>query len=139
LAITAIEETVKALVASYRHSAEPAARHKDSLFQHRDKHFLAAGPSVPIGSRLAEAIGADRVGSLMNDLREGRLVNLRESSLYFDHNGVQPHIPNVAVTTKKAREILLLAVEIFDDALVGSTNRSFERGTEADLIFKRWA
>jgi hypothetical protein len=41
--------------------------------------------------------------------------------------------------TKKAREILLLAVEIFDDALVGSTNRSFERGTEADLIFKRWA
>jgi len=57
LAITALEETVKVHLGMYRRSATPMKRPKDPLYKHKEKHALALGPTVAMGSRLQEAIG----------------------------------------------------------------------------------
>jgi AbiV family abortive infection protein len=44
LAITAIEETVKIHIGSYRRNAEEVRRGRDPLYQHAEKHRLAAAP-----------------------------------------------------------------------------------------------
>jgi len=79
----------------------------------------------------------------MNELieqgRSGRLVRLREASLYVEQHGTYLKAPKAAVSASIAREILLLAIEAFDDALVGYTNRSFELGEMTDALFNKWA
>jgi len=46
--------------------------------------------------------------------------------------------PNVVVSGKLAREMLLFAAEAFDDAVVGFTNKSFDLGVATDELFAKW-
>jgi hypothetical protein len=45
----------------------------------------------------------------------------------------------VVVTRDLARDLVLLAIEAFDNAFVGYTNRSYELGEVTDQIFEKWA
>jgi hypothetical protein len=47
-------------------------------------------------------------------------------------------LSNSAIGLQEARERLLFAIEVFDDALVGTTNKSLELGHKADALFARW-
>jgi AbiV family abortive infection protein len=139
LAITALEETSKVHMGMYRRSTTPMKRSKDSLYKHDQKHLLALGPTVAMVSRLQVAIGESRMNELIELGRSGGLVGLREAALYVEQHGDALNAPKAAIATSAARELLLLAVEAFDDALVGYTNQSFELGKQTDAVFEKWA
>lgn len=139
LAITALEETAKVHVGMFRSAMEQAPRHRDPLFDHKKKHLLAAAPTIAMGGRLGKAIGQARVVELTNMAKAGELIKLREAALYINRRGEKLEIPSDFVSKGRARELLLFAVEAFDDALVGYTNRSFEFGISTDAIFEHWA
>ena len=79
----------------------------------------------------------------MNELielgRSGGLVALREAALYVEKKDDELYAPNAAIAASTARELLLLAVEAFDDALVGYSNQSLELRIHTDDVFKKWA
>jgi AbiV family abortive infection protein len=138
LAITALEETAKIHIGMYRRSAEPVPRKKDALFRHDRKHHIAAAPTVAMGSRLQGTIGENRLYELLELARSGGLVNLREASLYIGKTKDKVQLPSVSITTATARELLLFAIESFDDALVGYTNHSFDLSKLTDELFLKW-
>ena len=138
LAITALEETAKLHVDLFRQSNVPIARSKDPLFKHKEKHRIAAAPTLVTGSRLQKAVGHERLCELMDLARNGGLVALRESCLYFEEKNGKLQTPKAAISQQLAREILLFAAEAFDDAVVGFTDKSFELGVATDELFARW-
>jgi AbiV family abortive infection protein len=139
LSITAIEETAKLHVGSFRGSTAPLARRKDPLYHHAEKHKLALGPTVAMGSRLQAAIGEDRMRELMERGHAGDLVKIREAALYVAEGTGGLVTPSSAVSPQTSRELLLLAIEALDDGLVGFTSRSLELGRATDALFSRWA
>ncbi|MCK1639414.1 AbiV family abortive infection protein [Bradyrhizobium sp. 157] len=139
LSITAIEETAKVHIGSFRRSTTPVARRKDPLYGHAEKHKLALGPTVAMGNRLQAAIGEDRMRELMEQGQAGDLVKIREAALYVEQGAGGLVTPSSAVSPQTSRELLLLAIEAFDDALVGFTSRSLELGQATDALFSRWA
>ena len=138
LAITALEETAKMSVEFRRHNKEQIPRKKDPLFQHGKKHLIAVKPTIAMGSRLQKAIGEQRMLELINQAWNGGFISIREASLYIDNVNGQLKIPSSTITKDMARELLLFAIESFDDGLVGLTNRSFELGKETDQVFIKW-
>jgi AbiV family abortive infection protein len=134
-AITALEETAKVYVGMYRHSEDPTNRRDDPLYRHKAKHALAAAPTIPVGSRLMEAVGTEKVAALIQAARSGQLVRVREGCLYLESNQNRLRIPAEEITKEEARAVLLFSIESFDDALVGYTNHSLELGKEADDLF----
>lgn len=139
LSITALEETAKVHLGMYRRSSTPLQRSKDTLYKHQQKHALALGPTISMGSRLQAAIGEKRMNELIEQGRTGGLVKLREASLYVEQSGERLSTPRSVVSQSTAREILLLGIEAFDDALVGYTNRSLQLGEQTDVVFAKWA
>jgi AbiV family abortive infection protein len=140
LAIAALEEVAKAHLGLYL--AEPAAkerRAKDPLFNHAKKHALAALPTVPMCDRLPAAIGVDRVAQIMTDAHEGRLARAREEALYFELNSGEVTVPIEVVPPNRSRELILFAIEAFDDALVGYTEHSYKLRERTDAIFSALA
>lgn len=138
LAITAIEEVVKVNFSLYRRSSTPLKRSKDPLFKHGEKHKLAMAPVLPIGTRLCDAIGKERLIELMRSGGTGGFVTSREASLYLERVSNTLVVPRDAISLTYARELLLLAIEVFDDALVGGTNESFRLGEITDELFRKW-
>lgn len=138
LAISALEETAKVHIDIFRHSPQPVARGRDPLYKHGEKHRIAAAPTLAMGTRLAEAIGEARVNELVAMAQTSGLVALRESCLYVQRNNAAFQSPKSVVSRQLAREVLLFAVESFDDAIVGFTNKSFELGVAADDLFGKW-
>jgi AbiV family abortive infection protein len=120
-------------------STAPVARRKDPLYGHAEKHKLALGPTVAMGNRLQAAIGKDRTRELMEQGQAGDLVKVREAALYVAQGAGGLVTPSSAVSPQTSRELLLLAIEAFDDGLVGSTSRSLELGQATDALFSRWA
>lgn len=139
LAITAIEETAKVSVSLFRHAESPLRRSKDPLYRHEKKHQLAMAPVLSIGSRLGEAIGESRLKELLDLGRSGELVRSREASLYIERISDRLVVPRDAISFDYARELLLLAIEVFDDGLVGYTNESMRLGQDTDQLFDKWA
>ncbi len=139
LSITALEETSKVHVGTFRSGVNPVKRSKDPLYKHGTKHRLALGPTVAMGSRLQVAIGEARMNELIDLAKRGEMIALRETALYVEQQKGALCSPKNSISTSLAREILLLAIEAFGDSLVGFTSRSFELDKQTDRIFDRWA
>lgn len=139
LSITALEETAKVHIGMYRRSETSLKRSKDPLYKHERKHELALGPTVAMGGRLQAAIGDARMRELIELGRKGGLKPLREASLYIEQKGKSMLVPKNVIPTATSRELLLLALESFDDALVGYTNKTFELSSQTDALFSKWA
>ena len=139
LAITALEETAKVHVGMYRSAGQPIPRGKDPMYKHGKKHLLALGPTVAMGSRLQSAIGETRMNQLIQQAREGLFVRLREESLYLERKDDIFVTPKSIISKLQAREILLLTIEAFDDALVGYTDHTYACSKRTDGIFAMWA
>lgn len=139
LSISALEETAKVHVGMYRCSTIPLKRSKDPLYKHVRKHELALGPTVAMGGRLQAAMGDVRMRELIELGRAGGLVPLRESSLYVEQRGEFLQVPREAILRDTSRELLLLAIESFDDAVVGYTDKAFELSVQTDALFLKWA
>lgn len=135
LAITAIEETAKIHIGMFRRGSEKIARRQDPLTHHKTKHHLALGPTISMGGRLQVALGEDRLQELVNLGRTDSFVRIRESAIYLDQSEHGLLVPKSTISKAFAFELLLLAIEVFDDALVGNTNQSFKLGNETDQLF----
>lgn len=135
LAITALEETAKIHVSIFRRGNNVLPRRNDPLHQHKAKHILALGPTVSMGNRLPKLIGSDRMTELISICHVGGLVRIRESALYVERSEKELLTPKKAISPTLASELLLLALEVFDDALVGYSNQSFVLSREMDRIF----
>jgi AbiV family abortive infection protein len=142
LSITSIEETAKLDIALFRskEGTLPAnSRRQDLLFNHKAKHSIALQEVIAIGSRLPKAIGQERVRQLLAMAESGKLLELRESAIYT--NSVDGHFTCPADQIQKgaAREMLLLALEVWDDRLVGWTNHTYEIDSELVNMFNEVA
>jgi len=137
LSITALEETAKAHIGPFK--AHTEARKGNVLYSHEKKHKLAAMPTVPMGKRLPEAIGEASVQRLMAMAHESKFVHLREHALYLDRRNGKFQVPRSHIDRQLAKELLLFAVEAFDDALVGGSNRSMQLSERTDAVFSRTA
>lgn len=142
ISITTIEEIAKLDIAVYRREerTEPAKnRREDHLFNHKAKHSIALQEVIAIGMKLPKAIGEDRVRKLLDMAETGELIGLREASLYTDVVDGQFITPAERISKKEAKELLLLALEVWDDRLVGLTNHTFELDQEMMNCFQEVA
>lgn len=137
LAITAIEEVAKVHIGLYRNNkeSENVPRHEDSLFNHREKHKLGLLPTVLMGSRLLKAADEKLLLQVLNKIRRGKLIALRESSIYVESKNSIFRVPEDIISKDVCRCLLLIACEVFDDQLVGFTHYSSEMGRRVDEIF----
>lgn len=138
LAITALEEVAKAHCGSFSAGGPDASKKKNNLFhRHGAKHRMAATETVSMGSRLKEAIGLEGISRIEALAHNGGLLNLRETSLYFDRNEITLKTPRERVDKGLCRIMILYAIEAFDDALVGMTSFSMEESVKTDALFER--
>lgn len=131
LAVTSIEEVAKAEMSIYRRGpADPKVRPRaDPLFNHKAKHVISVRPTTFMG-RLREMLGEDACKRLQADAQRGELIRLREAALYSTLGADETTTPDEIVGPEKARETLLLALEVADDVLVGYNSETFAMGEQ---------
>ncbi len=140
LAITAIEETAKAHLGAFTAGGSDPERRKNNIFyDHGKKHQMAAMPTVSMGQRLQAAIGETTLIRILEMSHSKELLALRESSLYFERRNGALRSPRTTIDRDLSRSLLLYAIEVFDDALVGFTNYSMTLLHRTDEIFGRVA
>lgn len=140
LAITAIEETAKAHLGAFTSGGpDPESRKNNIFYDHGKKHQMAAMSTVSMGARLQAAISAEALCRILEMSKNKELLGLRESSLYFERRNGALQSPRTAIDKSLARSVLLYAVEVFDDALVGFTNYSMKISDRTDGVFSRVA
>jgi AbiV family abortive infection protein len=137
LSITACEEVAKAHIGSFTDGKHRNKNGRNIFRDHKTKHQLAAMPTVPMGKRLEDALGKDDLQRIMNMAQNAGFVQTRENALYFQREKGNFVIPSEKVDKKLARSLLLFAIEVFDDALVGLTNHSYEMDDITDVLFKQ--
>jgi len=139
MSITVCEEVAKAHLGSFFDGTIANGKSKNIFRDHKTKHILSAMPTVPMGSRLEKAIGKTELKKMMNMAHNSGFVQLRESALYFQREKGTLIVPSDKIDKKTARSILLFALEVFDDALVGITTYSMEIDKKTDAIFNKLA
>ena len=138
LSITAIEEMAKLEIAMLRteEKTKPARNRKsDYLFSHKAKHSIALQEVIKIGTRLPQAIGEERVSELFKMAESGEFLKVRESSLYISSEDNIFTTPSQKISKLEAKDFLLLALEVWDDKLVGLTNHTYTLDNDLDEIF----
>ena len=138
LSITACEEIAKANIGAFTDGTNPSNGKKRNMFlDHKTKHKLVALPTIPMGTRLNDAVGEQNVRELMKMAQTGAFVTLRENALYFQRENNHLVIPKDKMSKNKSRSLLLFAIEAFDDAIVGYTNFSMEISSHTDELFNK--
>ena len=129
LALTSMEEVAKAEMSIFRRGpGHPEVRvRSDPLFSHKAKHVISVRPTTFMG-RLRELLGEEACKRLQADAQRGELINLRETALYTTLGEHETTTPAEVILPAKAREILLLALEVADDILVGYNKETFVMG-----------
>jgi len=135
LSITACEEVAKAHIGSFTDGTHPVKNGRNVFRDHKTKHQMAALPTVPMGQRLEEALGKTELQRIMNMAQNSGFVQARENALYFQRENSKLVVPTEKVDKKLARSLALFAIEVFDDALVGLTNHSYEMDDITDALF----
>ncbi len=110
-------------------------RSEDHPYSHKSKHAIALQEVIVMGGRLSAAIGADRVRSLVDLAESGGLVDLREAALYTENVSGSFLCPHDRIGRTMAREILLLALEVWDDRLVGNARHTYALDGELIAMF----
>tara|TARA_B100001971_G_scaffold84647_1_gene78086 strand:- start:195560 stop:196168 length:609 start_codon:yes stop_codon:yes gene_type:complete len=138
LAITAIEEVAKLEISLFRNKEEilDVKRSKDILYSHSAKHKIAIQDVIKIGTRLTNVLGQERINQLVDFAKKGELLKLRESSLYFESNNNHLVIPSEVIDKNIGKEIVLLALEVWSDRLVGISNETYELDSKLTKLFE---
>ena len=124
--ITAIEEISKAVVCLHRNreGENEVKRQKDSLFNHKIKHKIAANDIFFQYTKLKKKIGKEKVSLIYNNLKSGHYSKLRESAIYFQISVDTVQLPYSLIESDEAGNILLLCIELFEDSLFGVSDKS---------------
>lgn len=137
LSITACEEVAKAHIGSYTDGKYPEENRRNAFREHKTKHQMAAMPTVPMGQRLEEALGKGELQRIMNMAHNAGFVQTRENALYFQRENGSLIIPAEKVDKTLARSLILFSIEVFDDALIGLTDHSYEMDGITDALFEQ--
>lgn len=137
LSITACEEVAKAAIGSFTDGQHPEKKGRNVFKDHKTKHQMAAMPTVPMGQRLKDVLGKAELQRIVDMAQNGGFVQVRENALYFQRENGNLVVPTEKIDKRLARSLVLFAIEVFDDALVGLTNHSYEMDDITDAIFER--
>ena len=139
LSITIIEEVTKLHIGLYRKKPleiEARERKVDGLFNHKKKHILASIETIKMSTRLNETISDDIIEKFINQSQNGDLLSLRETALYCDVVESKFMVPIDVIDKSLARVMLLIAIEVWDDSLVGYSKLSQKLSEQTDQIFE---
>ena len=136
LSITACEEVAKAHLGAFTDGKHPSQKGRNLFHDHNTKHKMAASPTVPMGERLKKALGKAELRKIMNLAQNSGFVKTRENALYFQRENSKLVVPSEKINQKLARSLALFAIEVFDDALIGLTNHSYEMNDITDRLFE---
>jgi len=137
ISITACEEVAKAHIGSFTDGTHPQKKDRNVFVDHKTKHHMAALPTVPMGERLEEALGKGELQRVMNMARNAGFKQTRENALYFQRENGSLVIPTEKIDKNLARSLAIFTIEVFDDALVGMTNHSYEMDDITDALFEK--
>ncbi|MBO0488184.1 AbiV family abortive infection protein [Vagococcus fluvialis] len=138
LAITAMEETSKTHFSMYIKHDDKTKMNNDPLLNHSTKQQLSISPVFNIGSRLPDVIGHKRVEELISLVYENKgLLNLRNNAIYWNPSPDGNKFPNDYIDKNLAQEILLFAIEVFDDSIAGYSSYSIAASKHSDSLFEK--
>ena len=135
ISVIAIEEVGKVFAGIFVGKSEEKVP-KDPLRDHRTKQLISCMPTLFMGERLTKCVDSKRLENLLTEMNSGDLKNKKESALYWDRKNGELIVPEDNISKNDAKCILLIAIEIFDDDLVGFTNESISLSKKTDSIFK---
>jgi AbiV family abortive infection protein len=139
LSITACEEVAKAHIGSFTDGQHPEKTGRNMFRDHKTKHALAALQTVPMGKRLQKALSNKELTRIMNMVQNAGFVQIRENALYFQRENGELVTPLQKIDKTLSRSLVLFAIEVFDDALVGLTNHSMTIDKCTDALFEQVA
>ena len=139
LSITACEEVAKAHIGSFTDGQHPEKNGRNIFRDHKTKHALAARSTVPMGERLQKALGNNELTRLMSMAQNAGFVQIRENALYFQRENGELVTPLQKIDKALSKSLVLFAIEVFDDALVGFTNHSMAIDKCTDALFEQVA
>ena len=87
-------------------------------------------------TRLKDKISNENLEKIFQFIYSGELKDVREQVIYCDRKNNNIVTPKDLITQELARNLLLFAIESFDDNLVGWTNYSIELSKKTDLFFE---
>ncbi|GEO62671.1 AbiV family abortive infection protein [Bacteroides fragilis] len=137
LSITAMEETAKTTYAISLPYDPETKKKKEHLVNHTEKHNLAISPVFQLGSRLPDTIGAEKVEEMIEWTHTKQLLEIRNKAVYWEPVEENPTFPNDVFDKRFAQELLMFAIESFDDNLVGFSNYSIELSDKTDDLFDK--
>lgn len=135
LAISVLEEVGKIQMGIFIKGSDSYVR-KDKLRNHKSKQIVGASYTICMGERIKNAISNENLEKIFQFIYSGKLKDLREKAIYCDRKNNSIVTPKDLITQELARNLLLFAIESFDDNLVGWTNYSIELSKKTDLFFE---
>ncbi len=138
LSIAIIEEVGKVHMGMYIKSSDSYIK-KDKLRDHMSKQIVGANYTISMSDRILKAISTEKFEEIFELAYSGKLKELREKAIYCDRENSQIKIPRDIISQEFSRNILLFAIESFDDNLVGYTSYSIKESKKTDLLFNKIA
>ena len=135
LSINVLEEVGKIQMGIFIKGSDSYMR-KDKLRDHKSKQIVGASHTICIGERVKNVISNENLEKIFQIIYSGELKDLREKAIYCDRKNNNIVTPKDLITQELARNLLLFAIESFDDNLVGWTNYSIELSKKTDLFFE---
>ena len=109
---------------------------KDKLRDHKSKQIVGSSYTICMGERINNAISNENLEKIFQFIYSGELKDLREKAIYCNRKNNNIVTPKDLITQELARNLLLFAIESFDDNLVGWTDYSIELSKKTDLFFE---
>lgn len=138
LSIAVIEEVAKMHMGMYIKPSNQYTK-KDKLRDHRTKEIIGANYTICMGERIKKVMDANKLERIFEMAYSGKLKSLREKSIYCECIDGKLVIPNDVIDKELSKNMLLFAVESFDDNLVGYTEHSIQVSSKTDEIFENVA
>ena len=135
LTISVLEEVGKIQMGIFIKGSDSYVR-KDKLRDHKSKQIVGASYTICMGERINNVISNENLEKIFQFIYSGELKDLREKAIYCDRKNNNIVTPKDLITQELARNLLLFAIESFDDNLVGWTDYSIELSKKTDLFFE---
>lgn len=138
LSIAIIEEVAKVHMGMYLKPSNENIK-KDKLRNHKTKEIIGTNYTICMEERIKRAIEEDRLEKIFEMAYSGELKNMREKSIYCECKDGEVVIPNDVINKEFSKNMLLFAIESFDDNLVGYTDYSIRVSEKSDIVFENVA
>ena len=125
LAISVLEEVGKIQMGIFIKGSDSYVR-KDKLRDHKSKQIVGSSYTICMGERINNAISNENLEKIFQFIYSGELKDLREKAIYCNRKNNNIVTTKYLITQELARNLLLFAIESFDDNLVGWTDYSIE-------------